>query len=104
VESVSTGRNHCYANRPDTNHNTVESMLGLRFRAWLPALVILEVGGAFIALAAMGEITSSAGGGNRIARMALESPGPLESFLFYFVLSHVLIFLFYMAAKYYAQP
>jgi len=89
---------------PPTNHNTVENMLGLRFRAWLPAFIILEVGAAFIALAAMGELSGSMGGGNRIARMALDSPGPIESFLFYFVLAHVLIFLFYMAAKLYAQP
>lgn len=80
-------------------------MLGMRFRAWLPALVILEVGAVFIALAAMGERTAQSWGkGDRITRMVLESPGPVETFLFYFVLSHVLIFLFYTIAKYFATP
>lgn len=86
-------------------HNTVDIMLGLRLRAWLPALVILEVGAAFIALAAMGERTApSWGSGDRITRMVLDSPGPVETFLFYFVLAHILIFLFYRAAKLFATP
>ncbi len=80
-------------------------MLGMRLRAWLPALVILEVGAAFIALAAMGERTApSWGQGDRITRMVLESPGPLEMFLFYFVLSHILIFLVYKATQIFATP
>lgn len=80
-------------------------MLGMRLRAWLPALIVLEVGAAFIAIAAMGERTAhSPGQGNRIARMLLDSPGPVESFLFYFVLAHVLIFLFYTAARLFANP
>lgn len=80
-------------------------MLGLRLRAWLPALILLEIGAAVIAIAAMGERTGfSPGQGDRITRLVLENPGPVETFLFYFVLAHILIFLFYAAARFFAKP
>ncbi|NNF04559.1 MAG: hypothetical protein HKN17_08835 [Rhodothermales bacterium] len=85
--------------------NSVDIMLGMRLRAWLPALLLLEVGAAFIAIAAMGERTAySPGQGDRIVRIVLDNPGPVESFLFYFLAVHILVFLFYTAAKLFARP
>ena len=41
---------------------------------------------------------TSAGEGNRVARLFLDDPTRLESFLFYFIGAHVLILSFLLAA------
>ena len=70
-----------------------------RLRAWVPAFVILEVGSAIISLSAMGKRSANTPGeGNKIARMLLDDPTDLESFVFYFVTAHVLIFFFLFIA------
>jgi len=63
-----------------------------RLKAWIPAFVILEVGATIISLSAMGKRSANTPGeGNKIARLVLNNPSDLESFIFYFVLAHVLI-------------
>ena len=69
-----------------------------RLRAWMPAIVILELGSAIISLSAMGKRSAnSPGEGNKIARLVLDNPTDLESFLFYFVMAHVVIGIFLFA-------
>ena len=63
-----------------------------RLKVWIPAFVILEVGATIISLSAMGKRSANTPGeGNKIARLVLNNPSDLESFIFYFVLAHVLI-------------
>lgn len=61
------------------------------WRAWLVPVVILEIAVVLIALSAMGKRTTAPGEANKIARLVLEDPTALESFLFYFALGHVVI-------------
>jgi hypothetical protein len=75
-----------------------------KLRAWIPAFAILEIGAAIMSLAYMGKRSANTTGeGNKIARLVLDHPTDLESFLFYFILAHALIgiFLFigWVAAK-----
>jgi hypothetical protein len=63
-----------------------------KLRAWIPAFVILEIGATVMSLAYMGKRSANTPGeGNKIARMVLDDPTDLESFVFYFILAHVLI-------------
>jgi len=63
-----------------------------RLKAWIPAIVILELGAVCISVSAMGKRSANTPGeGNKIARMVLNNPSELESFLFYFVTAHLLI-------------
>lgn len=64
----------------------------------MPAIVILELGAALTSIAAMGKRSANTPGeGNKIARLVLNNPGDLESFLFYFVLAHLLVGIFLFA-------
>ena len=70
-----------------------------KFRAWVPAIVTLELGSAIISLSAMGKRSANTPGeGNKIARLLLDDPTDLESFVFYFVSAHVLILFFLFLA------
>jgi len=82
----------------------VDTVNWKRLRAWVPAIVVLEVSSVIISLSAMGKRSAnSPSEGNKIARMVLDNPTDFESFFFYFVLAHVLIFFFlfigWVAAK-----
>ena len=61
-------------------------------RAWLTVIIILEVGVTLMAFSAMGKRRATTPGeGNKIARLVMDTPSTLESFIFYFVLGHLLI-------------
>ena len=63
-----------------------------RLKAWIPAFVILEAGATIMSLSAMGKRgANTPGESNKIARLVLNNPSDLESFIFYFVMAHVLI-------------
>ena len=63
-----------------------------RLKAWIPAISILEIGATIMSLSAMGKRSANTPGeGNKIARLVLNNPCDLESFIFYFVMTHLLI-------------
>ncbi len=63
-----------------------------RLKTWVPAITILELGSVLMSVAAMGKRSANTPGeGNKIARLVLGNPSDLESFIFYFVLAHLLI-------------
>ena len=63
-----------------------------RLQAWIPAIVIMELGAVLMSVSAMGKRSANTPGeGNKIARLVLNNPSDLESFLFYFVLAHLLV-------------
>jgi hypothetical protein len=69
-----------------------------RLKAWIPAISILEIGATIMSFSAMGKRSANTPGeGNKIARLVLDNPSDLESFVFYFVLAHVLIGIFLFA-------
>ena len=67
-------------------------------RSWLLVFGVLEGGAVLMSFSAMRGSLRIPNASNRIARLVLDDPNGLESFVFYFIAAHILIGPILMAA------